>query len=317
VSPWSNDSPGAGINVGIGTREIAIGLRPSRSSWSLRSLHSLSSLRRVRSRDAAASEEPRCVPMPDAQCFTEAGVFDALRVALEPVAGDGSPPARRGLARTRAAYIVLDDFWVNHAILRGDFRALRAKEIDEIARAHFVDTYDVNGGAMDVRVCVQRGGRAAFASALPLSLVEGIRGAGASAGVAMHALTPCLPRMLDRALERMRQANAMFVFAADSLMHAVLIEAGRWAGYDAQRLFNGDAGDPVRLASLAEQAFEHCATHTATPREAFALGLYGVDMDFAPLQARFASVTVLAAPGGGAGDHAGDSVARRLLEYAQ
>ncbi|WP_227746813.1 hypothetical protein [Paraburkholderia franconis] len=321
MSPWSNDSPSGSVNVGIGTREIAVGPRASRS------------LRWTHFRKTAPASPSRSVLMPDAQRFTETGVFDALRAALAPISDDGAPPAKQAPSRNRGAYIVLDDFWGNHAILRGDFRTLRTREIDEIARAHFVDTYGVDADAIVVRACAQRGGRAVFASALPRTLVGGIRETGRGVGVDVEALKLCLPEMLNRTLNRMPRANAMLVFAADALMQAVLIEAGHWVGYDAQRLFDGDADDPARIASLAEQAFERCAEGSKAKRQDCALGLYGFDVDHAPLQAGFASVTVLApsaadtgnetctgnetGAGNEASDRTGPSFACRLLEYAQ
>jgi hypothetical protein len=303
VSPWSNDSQGADINVGIGTREIALGPRtpPRWMSW----------------RKPGTVAEPRSVPMPLAQCFTESGALYALRAALGNNEDDEAQEAPRAPLAIRSAHIVLDDFWGNHAILRGDFRTLRAREIDEIARAHFVDTYGVNGEALVVRACVQQGGHALFASALPHTLVGGIRETGTAAGVRIEALKLCLPEMLNRTIEKMPQPNAMLVFAADSLMQTVLIEAGRWVGYDAQRLFAGDTADAAQVAALVEQAFERCAERTALTRETCALGLYGFDADPALPGACFASVTPLAAPANEGAAQPGDGFAQRLLEYAQ
>ncbi|MEX3937286.1 hypothetical protein AB4Y32_37090 [Paraburkholderia phymatum] len=313
MSPWSNDSRGRAVNVGIGTREIAVSPRASRSlHWG-------------RFRKTAPASEPRSVLMPDAQRFTETGVFDALRAALDPSSGDAAPPAKQAPSRNRGAHIVLDDFWGNHAILRGDFRTLRTREIDEVARAHFVDTYGVDAEAIVVRACVQRGGRAVFASALPRTLVDGIRATGTAAGVDVEALKLCLPEMLNRTLNKVPRANAMLVFAADALMQAVLIEAGHWVGYDAQRLFDGDADDPARIAALAEQAFEHCAEGSKARRQDCALGLYGFDVDHASLEAGFASVTVLVSSAADTANERGNEASRmtapsfacRLLEYAK
>ncbi|ALL70983.1 putative secretion system X (plasmid) [Paraburkholderia caribensis MBA4] len=301
MSPWSINSPGADINIGIGTREVAVG--PRRPRW-------------TPARKPTSSAGLRSMPMPETQWFTQAGAFDALRAALEPAPDSVVPPAP---SRTRGAHIVLDDFWGNHAILRGDFRTLRAREIDEIARAHFVDTYGVDGETIVVRACVQRGGRATFASALPRALVDGMGEASASAGARVLALKLCLPEMLNRTLHRMPSANAMVVFAADALIQTVLIEAGCWAGYDAQRLFAGDVGDPAQVTLLAEQAFERCVERTTLRREDCALGFYGcgIAVDLAALQARFASVTTLARPNACHGPEGGESFARHLLEYAQ
>ncbi|MBN3753568.1 hypothetical protein G3N95_11510 [Paraburkholderia sp. Tr-20389] len=299
MSRWSNDWLGEGIGIGVGTREVAVGPRVAR--W-------------PGSRRAASEPEVRLVSMQNEQCYTEHGVFDALRAAFETEPDkEEAASAKSGRSQTRSAHIVLDDFWGNHAVLRGDFRALRAREIDEVAHAHFADTYGVDAQAISVRVCVQRGGRAAFASALPRTLVDGVRDAGASAGVEVRALKLCLPEMLNRALDTSQQPDTMLIFAADELLQAVLIQAGRWAGYDAQRLFPDDARDPGRIAALAEQAFEHCAERTNATREACALALHGIDVDPAPLEARFASVSVYAS----SSREAADNTARRLLEYAQ
>lgn len=304
MSPWSIDSPGADINIGIGTREVVVGSRWPR--WTL-------------AHKPTSATGPRSVPMPETQWFTQAGVFDALRAALEPAPDSVVPQASRMPSRTRGAHIVLDDFWGNHAILRGDFRTLRAREIDEIARAHFVDTYGVDGETIVVRACVQRGGRAMFASALPRALVDGMGEASASAGARVLALKLCLPEMLNRTLPGMPRANAMIVFAADALIQAVLIEAGCWACYDAQRLFAGDACDPAKVTLLAEQAFERCAERTTLRREDCALGFYGsrIAVDLAALQARFASVATLAPSNACDALEGGESFARHLLEYAQ
>ncbi|WP_227246654.1 hypothetical protein [Paraburkholderia caribensis] len=301
MSPWSINSHGADINIGIGTREVAVG--PRRPRW-------------TSARKATSCAGPRSMPMPETQWFTQAGAFDALRAALEPAPDSVVPQAP---CRTRGAHIVLDDFWGNHAILRGDFRTLRAREIDEIARAHFVDTYGVDGETIVVRACVQRGGRATFASALPRALVDGMGEAGAAAGARVLALKLCLPEMLNRTLHRMPSANALIVFAADALIQAVLIEAGCWAGYDVQRLFAADVCDPAQVMLLAEQAFERCVERTTLRREDCALGFYGcgIAVDLAALQARFASVTTLAPPNACPELEGGESFARHLLEYAQ
>ncbi len=268
-------------------------------------------------RKSTPTSGPFCVPMPEAQCFTEAGVFNGLRAALDPAPDKEAPHENRAPAHIRGAHIVLDDFWGNHAILRGDFRSLRAREVDEVARAHFVDAYGVDAEEIVVRASVQRGGRAVFASALPRTLAEGIREAGASAGVGVRTLKLCLPEMLNRALDKMPRASAMLIFATDALMQSVLIEPGGWVGYDAQRLFAGDACDPQQIAVLAEQAFERCAERTTVRRDECELSLYGFDIDPAPLKACFAIVTALASPVVNMDDDTGESFARRLLEYAQ
>jgi hypothetical protein len=302
VSLWSNDWLGEGIGIGVGTREIAVGPRASR--W-------------VRLRKAAPLMDTRTVAMPPEQCYTESGVFDALRAAFEREPDEDPAPRKNASSRNRSAHIVLDDFWANHAILRGDFRTLRAREIDELARAHFVDTYDAEAEAIVVRICVQRGGLAAFACALPRTLVEGVRDAGASAGVTVRALKLCLPEMVNRALGVRPRSTTMLAFVTDALLQAVLVEANGWVGYDAQRLFADDATDPTRIAALVEQAFERCAERTDATRQECALILQGFDIDPEAFEARFASVAVAASRDVASGSETRNSFAHRLLEYAQ
>ncbi|WP_429534946.1 hypothetical protein [Paraburkholderia sp. WC7.3d] len=143
---------------------------------------------------AAALAEPTSVAIPDEQCFTENGVLDALKMAL---AADHGQTVRTLLGK-RQVRIMLDDFWASHAILRGDFRTVRASEIDQILLAHFFDRYGIEAESVQVRFSVQRGGRAVFASAIARTLHDGIREAGMAAGVDVRSLRLCLPDLLNR-----------------------------------------------------------------------------------------------------------------------
>lgn len=289
MSPWSNES----LAVGVGTREIVVGVR-TRAPW------------RPGRRGFVA--EPLSVVIPDDQFGSETGVLDALRAALAPAPGaDADAGVKR--APARGAHIVLDDFWCCHAILRGDFRALHARELEEIALAYFSDTYGVAAESLVARFDVRHGGRALFASALPRTLYDGILGAGAAGDVRICRLRAALPETLNRFAAK-PDGDAMLLVVDEALLQAVMIERGEWVAYDTQRLFPGESGDASRLAELAEQLFERSAMRTGLKRDACKVYLSGVDMDAAPFDARFAAVAL---PGRAALD---GSPARRLLEYA-
>ncbi|KUZ80033.1 hypothetical protein [Burkholderia ubonensis] len=289
MSRWLN-SP---VAIGVGAREVVVGAR-TRGRWYLRK--------------RAPVAEPVSVAIPDAQFGTEPGVPDALRAAL-----GAAPGAERqgGAAQMiRSAYVVLDDFWCNHAILRGDFRTLRTREIEAVALAHFSDTCGIDGDALVVRWCVQHGGRALFASALPRALYDGMHEACAASAMRIRSVRACLPQMLNR-IAAGCDGDALLLFVAGELMQAVMIERGGWAAYDAQRLFAGDAGDASRLAELAGQLFERSATRAGLKREECRIYLCGIDMDPAPFAERFAAAIRPPQPA------LDGSLARRLMEVAQ
>jgi hypothetical protein len=267
-----------------------------------------------RLRKPASAAEPASVAIPEAQCCTEPGALEALRTALADTliatpAADAAP-VQQEVVQKRSATIVLDDFWGNHAILRGDFRALRARELEEIALAHFTDTYGIDGASLVVRFSVQRGGRALFASAMSRELLEGIHDVSAAEHVGIGRLTLCLPEMLNRIGDAAEGGEALLLFVADEQMQAVMIEQNRWVAYDAQRLFQGDAGDASRLAELAEQLFERSATRARLKHEDCKIYLFGVETELAPFETRFAAA-IRQTP---ATDR---SPAHRLMECAQ
>ncbi|MDN7904577.1 hypothetical protein QZM18_10640 [Burkholderia diffusa] len=295
MSRWLNNP----LAIGVGTREIVVGVR-SPALWG--------------PRKRAFAADPVSVVIPDAQFGSETGVLDALRAALAAAPGGAADTAEQRQARgprssARNAHVVLDDFWCHHAILRGDFRTLRMRELEEVVLAHFSDTYGIDGASLVVRFCVQHGGRALFAAALPGTLHDGIHDAGASVGVRIRSLRSGLPETLNRIAVKAGD-DALLIVVADALMQAVMIERGGWAAYDAQRLFPGEAGDASRLAELAEQSFERSATRAGLKREDCPVYLTGIDTDFAPFDARFAAAIRLPVPALDA------SPARRLMEYA-
>ncbi|MFJ1210381.1 hypothetical protein [Burkholderia pyrrocinia] len=294
MSRWLNNP----LAIGVGTREIVVGIR-SPALW--------------RPRKRAFAADPVSVAIPDAQFGSETGMLDALRAALAATsvgAADAAAAQARGpRSPTRGAHVVLDDFWCHHAILRGDFRALRMRELEEIVLAHFSDTYGIDGASLVVRFCVQHGGRALFAGALSRTLHDGIHDAGASARVRIRSLRSGLPETLNRIAVKAGD-DALLIVVADALIQAVMIERGGWAAYDAQRLFPGESGDASRLAELAEQLFERSATRAGLKREDCPVYLTGIDTDFAPFGARFAAAVRLPGPALDA------SPACRLMEYA-
>ncbi|WP_063548787.1 hypothetical protein [Burkholderia territorii] len=289
MSPWSNER----VAVGVGMREIVVGIR-ARAPW------------RPGRRGFVA--DPLSIVIPDEQFGSETAMLDALHAALA-ATRDADADAGANRAPARSAHVVLDDFWCCHAILRGDFRALHARELEEIALAHFSDTCGVAAESLVARVDVRQGGRALFASALSRTLYDGILGMGASGGVRIRCLRAALPETLDRFAAK-PDGDAMLLVVGEALLQAVMIERGEWAAYDTQRLFPGEAGDASRLAELAEQLFERSAMRTGLKRDACKVYLSGADLDAAPFDARFAAAVL---PGRTALD---GSPARRLLEYA-
>ena len=296
MSRWLN-SP---VAIGIGTREIVVGVRAP-GLW--------------RPRKHLPPAEPASITIPDDQYGTESGLLDALRASLVATPGADAADAvesapREAKSPARDAHVVLDDFWGNHAILRGDFRTLRARELEEIALAHFTDTYGIDGESLLVRFCVQQGGRALFASAMSRALHDGIHEVGVAGNVRISRLKLGLPEMLN-CVDVVAGGDALLIFVAEELMQAVMIERRGWAAYDAQRLFPGDADNASRLAELAEQLFERSATRAGFKREDCTIYLFGNDTDPAPFEARFAAAIRPAQP------PSDSSPARRLMEHAQ
>ncbi|OAJ53471.1 hypothetical protein A6V36_28635 [Paraburkholderia ginsengiterrae] len=310
MSRWLNNP----VAIGASTREIVVG---ARVPWLIR-------LRRPAPASASVpAVEPASVAIPEEYCCTEAGLLDALRAALAatPATADAiteadvgaqraAAPIPAASAQKRSACMVLDDFWGNHAILRGDFRTLRARELEEIVLAHFADTYGIAGESLIVRFSVQRGGRALFASAMSRALHDSIHDVSTAEQVDISRLRLGLPEMLNRIDASAVSDEGLLLFVADELMQAVMVEQHRWVAYDAQRLFPGDAADASRLAELAEQLFERSATRANLKHEDCKLYLVGAGTELEPFEARFAAAVQLAPAA-----HA--SRAHRLMECAQ
>jgi hypothetical protein len=298
------------VAIGLGTREIVVGAR-TRAQVRLPGLERLPALARLHKSAPAPEPEPASIAIPDEQCCTEAGALDALGAALAVMFTDDAAPASQETLHKRNAHMVLDDFWGNHAILRGDFRTLRARELEEIVLAHFSDTYGIDGESLLARFSVQRGGRALFASAMSRALHDGIHEVSASAQVGISRLTLCLPETLNRIGGAADDGEALLLFVANELLQAVMIDQSHWVAYDSQRLFPGDASDGSRLAMLAEQLFERSAASANLQREDCKVYLCGTGTELAPFEARFAAAIRLPQPA------LDSSPAHRLMEYAR
>ncbi|WP_416050912.1 hypothetical protein [Cupriavidus basilensis] len=281
MSRSSNDV----LAIGLGTCAAAVGVRPTRLQYLLRLAQ------RVRQGEkvvAAPSSLPPVVEhasiaMVEAQHFSEQGALDVLGQALEQAPG---VPGRSTQSKRRA-FIVLDDFWANHGILRGDFRTMRTREVEDIARSYFAETFGLDGDAIVIRTVMQRGGRAMFASALSRSLHDGIRDVSAAARVEVQSLMLGLPQAMNRARHCVDGSASMLVVVAETVLHAVLIDHNRWAAYGAHRLFADDVADTLRLAAIAEQVFER---FSKTRREDCTIYLGGIDLDPSAFEQRFATV---------------------------
>ncbi|NUA27833.1 hypothetical protein [Cupriavidus basilensis] len=281
MSRSSNDV----LAIGLGTCAAAVGVRPTR-------LQSLLRLAQRARRGVKAVTAPPSLPpaiehasiaMEEAQYFSEQGALDVLRRALAEAPGVPGPATRS----KRRALIVLDDFWANHGILRGDFRTVRAREVEDIARSYFAETFGLDGDAIMIRTVMQRGGRAVFASALSRSLHDGIRDVSAAARVEVQSLMLGLPQAMNRARHSVDGGASMLVVVAETVLHAVLIDHKRWVAYGAHRLFADDVADPLRLAAIAEQVFERFSN---ARREDCTIYLGGIDLDPSAFEQRFATV---------------------------
>jgi len=276
--------PSSVLAIGLGTCDVAVGLRQSRPAywWSLvqgRRLRDISL--------AGVTAPPRIttqhrVEMEPGQRFTEQGAIGALCTALAEASGDsGAIPGGAD------AMIVVDDFWANHGILRGDFRSMRAREVEDVARAYFVDAFGLEGDAILVRTALQPDGMGLFSTAIPASLHAGIHEACAAARVRVKHLLPGLPRMLNCARRAIDGHPGMLVLVAESLLQIVVMDGRHWRAYDVQRLFAEEASDPTQLAEDASRMLERWS---AVRPEDCPVYLGGIEVDEVPFSQRFAAV---------------------------
>jgi hypothetical protein len=248
-------SPNNLLAIGIGTRDVAVGLCQSRVErlWALLQQRSLKALS-LEDFTAPLAIAARCnVAIPSGQCYAEAGALDTLRMALMEAVTQFAPAVAR---RKRMAAIVLDDFWVNHGVLRGDFRSMRKRDVEEVARAYFADAFGLESSSLATAIAVQSGGDAVFASAMPRSLLAGIQQICAEADIGVKCLVPRLPRLLDRARCDIPDGEGMLVWVTDDLLQVVLTDRRHWLAYDAQRSFSRDRANDAQLAEHASTMFE-------------------------------------------------------------
>ena len=271
-----------GLAIGVGTCEIAVGRQ--RPSWPKRPALD------------AASSAGRNVEIESARRYTEGGLLEALARALNDENGDAQAEAHASThARSaRRASIVLDDFWGRHAILRGDFRRMRARDLDEVASAYFADTFGVDGATLAIRWQAQPGGRTVFASALPSALIEGIRERCTAAHTDAARIMLALPQTLNRVRSAINARNGWLLVATDTLVHAVTIGEAGWSAYDTERLFRGQTGgeDADIFADAARQIVGRSAASHGVDGDIY---LCGLALDSAPFERSFARFVALPA----------------------
>ncbi|AXV77016.1 MULTISPECIES: hypothetical protein [Ralstonia solanacearum species complex] len=240
--------------------------------------------------------------------YTEQGALDALRRALT-----GDAPVTTGTAggaarATRRAAIVLDDFWGNHAILRGDFRSMHARDVDEVARAYFADVFGADAPSASIRWQLRDDGRALFASALSRALLNGIGETCGAARVEVGSIRLGLQQMLNHVRGALTDRDGLLLVIDETMLHAVTIESGRWLAYDAQRVFPDASGVAVPIAEVARHVFERSLVRHRHDCDVY---LCGLAVDHGQFDPYFDHVHPLTA-------HMSDQApARRLMELAQ
>lgn len=272
------------LAIGLGTCEIAIGRR--RPAWPRRA-----------AREPGLGE-PRTVEIESDRRYTEDGLFDALSRALGDERGDahseGDARSPAGGYRGCRAALVLDDFWGRHAILRGDFRRMRARDLDEVVNAYFADSFGMDGQTLTIRWQTQPGGRTLFASALPSALIEGLRERGSAMGVDVASIMLALPQTLNRVRSAITARTGWLLVATETLLHAVAIVDGGWSAYDTERLFRDRSGaeDSDTVADAARQIVERSASSHGPEGDVY---LCGLALDHAPFERSFGRFVALGA----------------------
>lgn len=311
------------LAIGLGASALALGRRRS----ALSRLHAVfgawGAPRSGRSADAPAdtptdamaASVPDDVDAPDlmveidaALRYTEQGALDALRRALTGDAPATTGPAGGGARATRRAAIVLDDFWGQHAIVRGDFRSMYAHDLDEVACAYVADVFGAEASTVSTRWQLRDDGRALFASALSRSLLDGIGEVCAAARVAVGSLTLGLPQRLNRVRRALAGRDGLLLVVDETMLHAVTLDGGRWLAYDAQRVFADAGGVVVPIAEVARHVFERSVVRQHDDCEVYLCGLAVDPRQFDPCFERVHPLT----------DHiSGHAPARCLMRFAQ
>jgi len=306
------------IVIGLATSGVAVGVRqPGQgggpgSGW----LNSLwrEPARRRELADLLLSRLGR--PWPITQCrvveapelwFSEQGALGALRTAIADTCREaGVSTTGGGLAAT----VVLDDLWANHAILHGDFRNMRVRDVEALARIYFGETFGLDGEVLLVRTALQPGGRSVFASAIPRLLHDGIRDACNEANVKVHGLTVALPRLLDRIRNDVAEFLGVVVVVQEHLLQIVAMDRRQWMAYDALRLFGEGAADASGIAEEVTRVLERSLVCAPEVCMVCLVCLDGIEVDVSEFEQRFAGVRTLS------GMPAGPSPAMRLIGLA-
>jgi hypothetical protein len=124
-------SPSNRLAIGIGTCDVAVGLCQSRAErlWTLLQRREVKALSLGGLTAPLAIVSHRSVETPSDRWYNEEGTLDTLRMALAEVHSPSNLPVA---GRRHHAAIVLDDFWVNHGVLRGDFRSMRKRDVERL-----------------------------------------------------------------------------------------------------------------------------------------------------------------------------------------
>ncbi|OAI80914.1 hypothetical protein E7Z57_07515 [Ralstonia pseudosolanacearum] len=313
------------LAIGIGASALALGRRRSALSRLLAALGAWGAPRSGRSSDAlvdtptdtlaASASASDDVDAPDlmmeidaALRYTEQGALDALRRALTGDALAAAGPAGGAARPTRRAAIVLDDFWGQHAIVRGDFRSMYAHDLDEVACAYVADVFGAEASTVSTRWQLRDDGRALFASALSRSLLDGIGEVCAAARVEIGSLTLGLPQRLNRVRRALAGRDGLLLVVDETMLHAVTLDGGRWLAYDAQRVFADAGGVAAPIAEVARHVFERSVVRQHDDCEVYLCGLAVDPRQFDPCFERVHPLT----------DHiSGHAPARCLMRFAQ
>ncbi|MGA4095053.1 hypothetical protein ACI2TN_02480 [Ralstonia nicotianae] len=311
------------LAIGLGASALALGRRRSVLSRLHAAFGAWGALRSGRSADAqadtladtTAASASDDVDAPDlmveidaALRYTEQGALDALRRALTGDTPATAGPAGAGARATRRAAIVLDDFWGQHAILRGDFRSMSAHDLDEVACAYVADVFGAETSTVSTRWQLRDDGRALFASALSRSLLDGIGEVCAAARVEVGSITLGLPQRLNRVRRALAGCDGLLLVVDETMLHAVTLDGGRWLAYDAQRVFADAGGVAAPIAEVARHVFERSLVRQHDDCEVYLCGLAVDPRQFDPCFERVHPLT---------GHISGHAPARCLMRFAQ
>ncbi|CAD5371587.1 conserved hypothetical protein [Rubrivivax sp. A210] len=134
---------------------------------------------------------------------TRAGCADALREALV-LARDEL--GREALPWPRSLAIEIDDAWVHHVCLRGDFQSMSARAVADAAAGFFTQALGQPASELALCALTQPDGRSLWVAALPAALRQRLVETAAEAGLTLAALAPAAQRFLRPAARWPRDA---------------------------------------------------------------------------------------------------------------